>query len=322
MQDIPVFIGGFRSGTTLLINLLGLHPQITPWFETKELCEALRWQRVLQQAEQAVFEAAYCASEPPGFTLRAVHERMLFQIRATHARLAGARTSGKAAHERYPLGNDYVGYSLQEAEAALTLWHDAIAKAGTLNTILGTTTATGNLIRTLGARQQALHGAGVSTTAAWINKTPEISRFAPELRAALGRCKIIYVVRDGIEVVASGLRLGWGNVEELAFNWKGLLERSRAAMQGHEADYLELRYEQLVLEPEATLNRVLRFCGREEQGAEVVRLFSTQWSASGSPFDTSRMQGSNSLNAAQLRVFTAVAGDMQAALGYPAPACI
>ena len=89
-------------------------------------------------------------------------------------------------------------------------------------------------------------------------------------------------------------------------------------MQGHEADYLELRYEQLVLEPEATLERVLRFCGRMEQAAELVRLFSAQQGASASsPFDTSRMQGSKSLDAAQLRVFTAVAGDMQAALGYP-----
>ena len=317
MQDIPVFIGGFRSGTTLLINLLGLHPQITPWFETKELCEALRWQRVLLHPEQAGFEAPYCASEPPGFNLSAVHARMLFQIRATHARLAGTSTSGKAAHERYPLGNDYVCYSQQEAEAALTVWHDAIAHAGTISTLI-TITATGNLIRTLGALQHALHSPGRATNAAWINKTPEISRFAPELRTALGRCQIIYVVRDGIDVVASGLRLGWGSVEALAFNWKGLLERSRAAMQGHEADYLELRYEQLVLEPEATLERVLRFCGRMEQAAELVRLFSAQQGASASsPFDTSRMQGSKSLDAAQLRVFTAVAGDMQAALGYP-----
>lgn len=306
MQDIPVFIGGFRSGTTLLINLLGLHPQITPWFETKELCEALRWQRVLQQADQAAFEADYCASEPPGFTLSAVHQRMLYQMRTTHARLAGAGTSGKASHERYPLGNDYVCYTQQEAEAALTVWHDANAATGSI-------AATGNLIRTLGARQQALHGGGP-----WINKTPEISRFAPELRLALsGRCRVIYVVRDGIDVVASGLRLGWGSVEALAFNWKGLLERTRKAMHGHERDYLELRYEQLLLEPAATLDRVLQFCDREQLGAGLVQAFSVR--QGGAAFDASRMQGSSCLDSAQLRVFAAVAGDMQAALGYPAP---
>lgn len=309
MQDIPVFIGGFRSGTTLLINLLGLHPQISPWFETKELCEALRWQHVLRQPGQAAFESAYCVPpEPPGFAPDAVYTRMLLQMRDTHARQAGALASGKAAHERYPLGNDYVRYSQQEAESALQAWRDTLAVSGSAQVAA----ATGTLIRRLGALQQHLHGGGP-----WINKTPEISRFAHELRAALGPCRVIYVVRDGIQVVASGLRLGWGSVADLAFNWKGLLERTRTAMQQHPDAYLELRYEELVLEPAATLDRVLRFCGRAALGAELVRQFIARQGESA--FDASRMQGRDGLDAGQLQVFSRVAGDMQAALGYPAP---
>lgn len=306
MQDIPVFIGGFRSGTTLLINLLGLHPQITPWFETRDLCEAVRWQHVLAQPDQAGFETGYCApSEPAGFSPDAVYQRMLQQARATGARVSGG-PSGKATHERYPVGDDYVRYALDDAEPLLKAWyatcrvHPDVARVAAAN---------GTLIRALGALQQRQHGGG-----AWINKTPEITRFASELRVALGRCRMIYMVRDGLQVVASGYRLGWGSIEALAFNWKGLLERTRTAMQDCPEDYLELRYEQLVREPVATLDRVLQFCGRAATGSAVVARFLAN--AGNGAFDVSRLQGNDGLDAEQLRIFNAVAGDMQAALGY------
>jgi hypothetical protein len=309
MQDVPVFIGGFRSGTTLLINLLGLHPQVTPWFETRDLCEAVRWQHVLAQPAQAAFETAYCApSEPAGFTPDAVYQRMLLQARDTQARVSGG-PSGKAAHERYPVGDDYVRYALDDAESLLQAWHASCSAQPEAARVAA---ANGTLIRALGALQQRLHGGGP-----WINKTPEITRFATELRAALGPCRMIYMVRDGIQVVASGHRLGWGSVEALAFNWKGLLERTRAAMQDYPQDYLELRYEELVREPAATLDRVLRFCGRDTLGAGIVARFSA--SEGTGAFDLSRLQGRDGLTPEQLRVFNAVAGDMQAALGYAAP---
>lgn len=322
MQDLPVFIGGFRSGTTLLINLLGLHPQVTPWFETRDLCEAVRWQHVLAHPGNADFERAYCApAEPAGFTLDAVHGRMLQQARDTATRLAGG-ASGKAAHERYVIGNDYVRYSLAEAEAAMQQWRERCAAAGVDSMDADSTdtdsaaekraavaAANGHLISRLGARHVDIHGGGP-----WINKTPEITRFAPELRAALGRCRIIYVVRDGVQVVASGYRLGWGSIETLAFNWKGLLERTRAAMAACPEDYLELRYEQLVLEPAATLDRVLAFCGRTTEGSALVREFIA--SEGEKAFDVSRLQGRDALDVEQMRIFTGVAGDMQAELGY------
>jgi hypothetical protein len=309
MQDIPVFIGGFRSGTTLLINLLGLHSQVTPWFETRDLCEALRWQHVLAQPAQADFERAYCApAEPAGFALSAVYGRMLRQARDTQARVTGG-PSGKAAHERYLIGDDYVRYALADAEALLQDWYEA-CKAGP--DVAQVATANGVLIRALGALQQSLHGGG-----SWINKTPEITRFATELRAALGPCRIIYMVRDGIQVVASGHRLGWGSIEALAFNWKGLLERTRAAMSDFPGDYLELRYEQLVLSPEATLDRVLSFCGRDATGADIVARFIA--SEGNAAFDMSRLEARHGLDASQLRIFSTVAGDMQAALGYALP---
>jgi hypothetical protein len=308
MQELPVFIGGFRSGTTLLINLLGMHPRITPWFETKELSEALRWLHVLREPSQADFETGYCLpAEPRGFTARAVEARMHWLMRDTLARISGEQASGKAQHERYPLGNDFVLYSQQEADAALVAWRRGAGDGSEPDAVAQ---ATGVLIRTLASRQRQLHRGG-----RWINKTPEITRFAAELRSALGPCRIIYLVRDGMEVVASGLKLGWGNVETLAFNWKGLLERTRKAMQQHPEHYLELRYEQLVREPVATLERVLEFCGEQQLAADIVAAFSEKFGEKA--FAAVRLQHRGGFDAEQLRIFNAVAGDMQAALGYP-----
>lgn len=307
MTSPPVFISGFRSGTTLLINLLGMHREVTPWFETKEFCEALRWLHILRNPAEAGFEAAYC---PPGlqqgFSADITLARMHWHLNDTYARVSGAQGSGKAVHERYPLGNDHILYARNEAEAALAAWREAIGARALPESVAA---ATGVLIRTLGVRQQQLHGG-----AAWINKTPEISRFADGLRSALGPCRIIYLVRDGLQVVASGQRLQWGSVETLACNWKGLLERTRAALRGHEADYLELRYEELITEPVATLNRVLNFCGREPLAGQIVGAFTERFGKAA--FDVSRLADRKGLSAEQIGIFNTHAGKLQAALGY------
>ncbi|MES2624241.1 MAG: sulfotransferase [Pseudomonadota bacterium] len=305
MSSSPVFIGGFRSGTTLLINLLGMHPDIAPWFETKEFSEALRYMRVLARPEATEFEQRYCVPPtPPGFTLPAVTERMQQLIRSTDARQNQTEASGKAAYEKYPIGNDCVSYSLADAEAALQHWQEsAVGDFGAV------ARATGTLINTLGKLHCEHFGAPV-----WINKTPEISRFGNELRSALGACRIIYVVRDGMQVAVSGQKLGWGGIETLAFNWKGLLEQTREAMQAFPADYLEIRYESLIREPIATLNTVLEFSGRGKIGEAIISEFQQRFGAKA--FDVKKLTEGPGLNPEERAAFMRVAGDMQQALGY------
>ena len=301
MSDLPCFIGGFRSGTTLLINLLGMHPALVPWFETKELCELLRWQRVREQPAAADFESAYLTPpEPAGFTREAVHARMLAQMRATAARQSGAIASGKASHERYPLGNDWVRYSLQTAETLLQTWYEACADPNAIEA------ASAALIRALGQAQCA----GTSAPY-WVNKTPEISRFAPQLRTLLGPCRVLYMVRNGLEVVASASRLGWGQTTQLAYNWKGLLELTRAGMAEQGANYLELRYETLLAEPAATLDRVCGFLGVAPRGQAIVAEFQSRYGAGAFAHP-----GRAELPPAEYERFMAVAGDLQQALGY------
>jgi len=309
MVQLPAYIGGFRSGTTLLINLVGLHPALVPWFETKELCELLRWLRVTANPAESSFESAYCApAEPPGFALESVYSRMLWQMRNTWHRIEGGLSSGKATHEHYPIGHDYVLYSLKEAEALVATWRLACEQAPTRAAILQASTA---LISALSTAQCSANPA-----ASWVNKTPEISRFAAELRTLSGPTRIIYMVRNGLEVVASASELGWGSGRDLAYNWQGLLQRTRQAMHGHESHYLELRYEQLLSAPENLLDSVFAFLGVAQCGADIVQQFRKRY---GSDAFTPGRGSSLILPQETLRQFLAVAGDTQAALGYPVP---
>ena len=250
-----VFVGGFRSGSTLLINLLGLHPDVAPWFETKCLVEALRWVRILASPQTLAMESALInPRDPAGFTLEAVAARMSWHGRFTADRIDGKVQSGKANHERYPIGADCVAYSLAEFDRALANWQSQIAKDGVrLETVAR---HTGGLIRELGALHAQRLGGGL-----WINKTPEIPRFAAELRQCLGKCKIVHLIRDGREVAVSAARLGWGPASEMARWWAGLIEDSRSAVRGHEEDYLEIRFEDLVADPIDQLSKILPFLG-------------------------------------------------------------
>lgn len=259
----PVFIGSFRSGTTLLINLLGLHPELQPWFETKALCEPLRWLRVLRLPEQGLVEAELVKPRDiPGFSPEAVGWRMVRDFRETADRIHGAIPSGKAPGERYPLGHDVARYRVEEAEAEVQRWVDRVKADPSYGAI---SRVTGELMARLGDLQ--MEGSG---KARWINKTPEITRFGVELRDCLGPCKMIMMIRDGREVVRSAEKLGWARAAELALWWKSMILEARAGAELDPLRYLELRYESLVDHPAMELDRVLKFLGAEPCGERLL----------------------------------------------------
>lgn len=303
----PVFIGGFRSGTTLLINLMGMHSQAAPWFETKMLCEALRWMYVLKHPTDEQFEQQYVnPPEPAGFSAEAVRARMEFDLRSTLDRISGAQHSGKAAHEQYSIGFDCLGYTLEQGLDALDQWEAATRGSQDYQVVAQ---ATGELIKVLGEH----HSEGKAKPL-WINKTPEISRFADELRDCLGECRVIYMVRNGERVVESAKKLGWGDVGGLAYNWRALLEKTRSAMAGHASDYKEIRYEDLVSSPNNVLADILRFCALTDEADEIVKQYSLCFDENA--FDQSKINRPSDLADEERQLFESVAGDLQKELGY------
>ncbi len=263
MEWKPTFIGNFRSGTTLLANLLGLHPELATWFETKMFCEALRWVRVLNDpATEPREQLLIRPDQAQGFSARAVYERMRQDLELTAARLAGQTHSGKGAHEHYPVGHDAVAYSLPQGQAALDDWYRQVMRVP--NDAQAILKLTGELIGRLGE----LH-AGLAGKPCWVNKTPEIPRFAEELRGALGQTRIILMIRDGRAVVRSASALGWASEERLAVWWKQMILETREAMRDYPKDYLEVKYEELIAQPEQVLDQVLAFMGLQPMGAAL-----------------------------------------------------
>jgi hypothetical protein len=300
------FIGGFRSGTTLLVNLLGLHPLITAWYETKFLPEALRWLRVLRYPTDTEVEMALSSPpQPAGFGLGPVAARMRLQMEYDEARLRGVSPSGKGHYERYPLGADRIHYSLQDATHALDQWRLALATPEDGNTVAS---ATGELIRCLGARHLAAEPAALL-----INKTPELPRFGAELRECVGPHKMILLVRDGREVVRSAAALGWAEPGRLAYLWRELILQSREAARGAPENYREVRYEDLVAAPAHTLDQVCDFLRIPLAGTEMVKAYDRLASV---PISSSALRTQQPSDYALDKITLKEASDLLADLGY------
>ena len=175
----------------------------------------------------------------------------------------------------------------------------------------------------------------------WGDKTPTdeieaIERLLPEAR-------FIHIIRDGRDVAAS-LRKMWfapsEDVGELASFWRGRIERTRAGGErvGH---YLEVRYEDLVTEPEPVLRRICAHVDlvfdqamlthhttaaqrlAEHQGRSAGPVVITQeqrlrqQASSMRPPDPSLIgRWRTLLSSDEVRRFEQVAGDLLRALGY------
>lgn len=263
MSFPPVFIGNFRSGTTLLANLLSFHSELSPWFETKGLCELFRWLRVLKAPSLIDYESKLVQPKSiDGFNVDAVRERIRYDLMSTEDRLRGAISNGKAGYEVYPAGFDCINYTFSEADEILSSWYDRVVSSLSLSEIYF---ASEDLVRTLGQ----LH-ASKSGKLIWINKTPELPRFTNELRECLGNCRVILMIRDGRDVVHSATQLGWESPMIIADWWKGMIVETRSQNSTSPELYLEVRYEDLLENTAFVLDQVLRFLEVEQNSLQII----------------------------------------------------
>jgi len=95
----------------------------------------------------------------------------------------------------------------------------------------------------------------------WGDKTPGYTMYMGRISRALPEARFVHVIRDGRAVALSRMRtLALRPVEmsKVANRWQKRVRKARA--KGAELDhYLEIRYESLVREPEATLREVCEF---------------------------------------------------------------
>jgi hypothetical protein len=112
-----------------------------------------------------------------------------------------------------------------------------------------------------------------------LDKHPTNAAFVEEIDRLIPNSRFIHVIRDGRDVAASmvaakqQMGFGTGTVPESAAAWKEHVEWGRKAGQ-FDGRYLELRYETMMIDPQATLKAVYDFCGlanTPDQIAETVQ---------------------------------------------------
>ena len=94
----------------------------------------------------------------------------------------------------------------------------------------------------------------------WGDKTPVYRKNMLSIQKALPEARFIHIIRDGRDVALSvlGLLFGPDSVDEAARRWKRKVLRAReqASRLRH---YREVRYEDLVIDPEPTLRSVCEY---------------------------------------------------------------
>ena len=128
--------------------------------------------------------------------------------------------------------------------------------------------------------------------------------------------KVLHLVRDGRDVAASWMRLGWhGNTWSAAREWVALLDEWHALKTNLKNDqFFELRLEDLIDRPEDLVKDICRFLGVTYQPSMLKYHKRTTYA----PITKSRSQRwRQDLSVYEVRIFEAIAGSQLDKYAYP-----
>lgn len=164
----------------------------------------------------------------------------------------------------------------------------------------------------------------------WGDKTPYYTPDIDILNGIFPRAKFIHMLRDGRDVALSQRKIDWcsSNSFRLAqdWMWKITICHKVGRVLGPER-YLELRYEDLVRDPEFSLRRACEFLGEDfdgrmlqyhETAQDVVPAESLKWHRNSvQPPDTSKVFAwKTALPESDRVIFEEIAGDTLEYFGY------
>jgi hypothetical protein len=164
----------------------------------------------------------------------------------------------------------------------------------------------------------------------WGIKTPGYVTEMDVLALHFPTAQFIHIVRDGRDVALSNKGLSWGTKQlpRVARDWKfkALLGRKMGRILG-ERRYLEVRYEDLICDPEPQLKRICRFLGEKYHPAMLdyhkdaeaeLPSSSLQWhrSSVSKPDASKAFAWRRQMSMADQILFDEYAGDVLELFGY------
>jgi len=164
----------------------------------------------------------------------------------------------------------------------------------------------------------------------WVDHTPRNIADFDHLKQVFPEARFVNLIRDGRAVAASMMPLEWGpnTPAACAHRWVRDVGTGLAAVHRHPDDVTTIYYEDLVLDPVKTMNRVFAFLDLEKRVDKVEDLISKAeflpaYAAAGQHRDVGRPPNASSidkwrerLTAKQIGEFEYVAGPLLRMLGY------
>jgi hypothetical protein len=149
----------------------------------------------------------------------------------------------------------------------------------------------------------------------WVNKTHAYVRCLPFLAACFPGMKFLHVVRDGRDIACS-LKATEGDTYDLewaANEWRESVLSGLDFVEANPASVHVVRYEELVLQPEETLNRALTWIGEEARGTTIL---DTWCGGMGQIRENSMGRWLRELTDAERETYWQINGDLLEAIGY------
>jgi hypothetical protein len=110
----------------------------------------------------------------------------------------------------------------------------------------------------------------------WGDKSDYLSKMN-EIHQVFPDTQFIHIIRDGRDVANSVMKMSWGpsDIIEAAEWWREYVRLGRCmGMMLPDNQYMEIRYEDLVLEPEVSLRKICNFLG-EPYSNEMLEFYKT-----------------------------------------------
>lgn len=168
----------------------------------------------------------------------------------------------------------------------------------------------------------------------WADTTPEHLLYIPAIKKAFPDALILHIIRDGRDVALSMDKLHWltpfpwDKERSLMIHglyWEWIVSNGRKGGRSFNGDYMEVRFEDLIVRPTETLASIGRFIEHELDYAKIlsVGLGSVKSPNTSFPKEVSGQQFSpigrwkESISGANLEMFEGLVGPFLRELGYP-----